>query len=98
MEKMNLKILEIIRTEFERPEAQESSRLKEDLYFGEIDYIRLQSKTCYNCFNLKQTGRGLIGCQIFRWEKIYYPQFRGTLRTDFKKYAKHCKDYKIEKD
>ncbi len=42
MEKMNLKILEIIRTEFERPEAQESSRLKEDLYFGEIDYIRLQ--------------------------------------------------------
>ncbi len=42
MEKMNLKILEIIRTEFERPEAQESSRLKEDLYFGEIDYIQLQ--------------------------------------------------------
>jgi len=42
MEDMSLKILEIIRTEFDRPEAEESSRLKEDLHFDEIDLIKLQ--------------------------------------------------------
>ena len=42
MEEMSLKILEIIRTEFNRPEAEESSRLKEDLHFDEIDLIKLQ--------------------------------------------------------
>jgi len=42
MEEMSLKILEIIRTEFNRPEAEESSRLKEDLHFDEIDLISLQ--------------------------------------------------------
>lgn len=42
MEGVTLKVLEIIRTEFERPEAQESSRLKEDLHFDEIDLVGLQ--------------------------------------------------------
>ena len=42
MEDMSLKILEIIRTEFDRPEAEESSRLKEDLHFDKIDLIKLQ--------------------------------------------------------
>ncbi len=51
-------------------------------------------KSCYDCFNLKQTGKGLIGCQIFRWEKIYYPRWWHTLSTDFKKYAKGCKYYR----
>ncbi len=42
MEDISLKVLEVIRTEFERPEAVGSSRLKEDLHFDEIDYIQLQ--------------------------------------------------------
>jgi len=42
MEDISLKVLKIVRTEFERPEAAESSRLKEDLHFNDIDLMWLQ--------------------------------------------------------
>lgn len=51
-------------------------------------------KSCYNCFNLKQAGKGLIGCRIKRFEKIYYPRWRYTLAVDFKRYAYNCKHFK----
>lgn len=50
-------------------------------------------RTCYNCLNLKQRGPSLIGCEILKFEKIYYPRWRGTLSPDFKKKAKSCKNY-----
>ncbi len=56
-----------------------------------------KEKTCYNCFNLKRKHPGLIRCSIDNWEKIYYPQFRGTLTIDFKKFAKDCENYNLSR-
>lgn len=42
MDNKILKVLDMLHTEFERPEATESSRLVEDLHFGKIDLLGLQ--------------------------------------------------------
>jgi hypothetical protein len=52
-------------------------------------------RSCFKCFNLKQRGKGLIGCSLKGFEKIYYPEFRRSLVADFRHNAKNCEHYEL---
>ena len=51
-------------------------------------------KSCFECLNLKPTKeRNVVGCEIKKFKRIYYPEFKHTLREEFRQYASQCENY-----